>query len=121
VSPVAACRATQSDTKSIVLLAFKTKVTKSNYYSKIYSERTQKDYNKITESFANKVIPADSIQKRATFEPGLPDGIISYQKIPIWVYFGGPWNGKYWYILWQFGTLYGNLVFILDSHLKFLW
>jgi hypothetical protein len=30
---------------------------------------------------------------------GLPDGSISYQKIPIWVNFGGPWNGKRWYIL----------------------
>jgi hypothetical protein len=26
--------------------------------------------------------------------PGLPDGFFSDQKIPLWVYFGGPWNGK---------------------------
>jgi hypothetical protein len=34
-------------------------------------------------------------------------------EIPIWVYFGGPWNGKGWYvyslaiwnILWPFGNL----------------
>jgi hypothetical protein len=25
-------------------------------------------------------------------------------KIPIWVYFGGPWN---WYILWPFGVVCG--------------
>jgi hypothetical protein len=24
-------------------------------------------------------------------------------KIPIWVNFGGPWNGKGWYTLWPFG------------------
>jgi hypothetical protein len=24
-------------------------------------------------------------------------------KIPIWVYFGGLWSGKRWYILWSFG------------------
>jgi hypothetical protein len=24
-------------------------------------------------------------------------------KFPIWVNFGGPWNGKDWYILWHFG------------------
>jgi hypothetical protein len=24
-------------------------------------------------------------------------------KIPTWVNFGGPWNGKGWYILWPFG------------------
>jgi hypothetical protein len=24
-------------------------------------------------------------------------------KTPIWVYFGGTWNGKCWYILWPFG------------------
>jgi hypothetical protein len=26
-------------------------------------------------------------------------------KIPIWVNFGGPWNGKCWYILWPFGNV----------------
>jgi hypothetical protein len=34
---------------------------------------------------------------------GLPDGIFSYQKIPIWVYFGGPLDWKCWYILWSLG------------------
>jgi hypothetical protein len=34
-------------------------------------------------------------------------------KIPIWVNFGGPWNGKGWYILWPFGIYCGHLV-----HLK---
>jgi hypothetical protein len=32
------------------------------------------------------------------------------QKILIWVHYGGSWNGKGWYILWQFGTFYGHLV-----------
>jgi hypothetical protein len=30
-------------------------------------------------------------------------------KLPIWVYFGGSWNGKCWYILWPFG--------IFNSHM----
>jgi hypothetical protein len=30
---------------------------------------------------------------------GLPDGLFSNQKSQIWVNFGGPWNGKCWYIL----------------------
>jgi hypothetical protein len=40
----------------------------------------------------------------------LPDGLFSNQKIPILVKFGGPWNGKCYYILWPFGILYGHLV-----------
>jgi hypothetical protein len=31
-------------------------------------------------------------------------------KIPIWVHFGGPWNGKCWYNLWPFGKNHGRLV-----------
>jgi hypothetical protein len=31
-------------------------------------------------------------------------------KIPISIHFGGPWNGKCWYILWQFGIIYDHLV-----------
>jgi hypothetical protein len=50
--------------------------------------------------------------------PGLPDGLFSCQKIPIWVNFGGPWNGKkmlvYFMtimnILWPFGIIYGRLL-----------
>jgi hypothetical protein len=48
----------------------------------------------------------------------LPDGIFFKPKIAVWIYFGGPWNRKYWYIvyghleylpaiwniLWSFGT-----------------
>jgi hypothetical protein len=30
---------------------------------------------------------------------GLPDGIFSNQKIPIWVNFGGSQKGKRWHIL----------------------
>jgi hypothetical protein len=30
--------------------------------------------------------------------------------IPIWVYFGGPWNGKCWYVLWPFWNYYGHWV-----------
>jgi hypothetical protein len=31
-------------------------------------------------------------------------------KIPIWVNFGKPKNGKGWYILWPFGILFGHLL-----------
>jgi hypothetical protein len=54
----------------------------------------------------------------------LPDGLFSNQKIPIWVNFGGSFNGKcwyfydhleyftaIWYILWQFVIVCGNLVY----------
>jgi hypothetical protein len=44
---------------------------------------------------------APGTYKASCFEKspaGLPDGLFSYQKIPIWIYFGGPWNGKCWYI-----------------------
>jgi hypothetical protein len=33
--------------------------------------------------------------------------------IPIWVNFGGPWNGKYWYILWPFGIFNSHLVYFV--------
>jgi hypothetical protein len=29
-------------------------------------------------------------------------------EIPIWVNFGGPWNGKGLYSLWPFGIYYGH-------------
>jgi hypothetical protein len=44
---------------------------------------------------------------------GLPDGILCKPKIPIWVNFGGPQNGKCWYILRPFGTYYGPLIYFL--------
>jgi hypothetical protein len=44
------------------------------------------------------------------FRAGLPDGLFSNQKIPIWVNFGGPWNGKCWYILRPFDIFYVHLV-----------
>jgi hypothetical protein len=31
-------------------------------------------------------------------------------KITIWVYFGGHWNGKCWYILWPLGIFLSHLV-----------
>jgi hypothetical protein len=36
-------------------------------------------------------------------------------KIPIWINFGGPWNGKCWYILWPYGIHYSNLVYFMAS------
>jgi hypothetical protein len=38
--------------------------------------------------------------ERASIAPGLPDGIFTNQKIPIWVNFEGPLN------LWYFGHIY---------------
>jgi hypothetical protein len=41
----------------------------------------------------------------------LPDGIHIFKpKIPIWVNFDGPCNGRYCYILRPFGVFYGHLV-----------
>jgi hypothetical protein len=40
-------------------------------------------------------------------KPGMPDGIFSYQKYPIWVHFGRPWIGKCMYA-WAFcNCMYG--------------
>jgi hypothetical protein len=44
---------------------------------------------------------------------GLPDGIVSSQKIPIWVNFGGSCNGRCWYILWTFGLFCSHLVYFM--------
>jgi hypothetical protein len=41
-------------------------------------------------------------------------------KIPIWVYFGGSWNGKCWYILWQFGIFYDLLLSLMVGNLVLL-
>jgi hypothetical protein len=41
---------------------------------------------------------------------GLPDGLFFRPKIPVWVNFGGPWSGKYWYILRPYGIFYGHLL-----------
>jgi hypothetical protein len=35
---------------------------------------------------------------------------ICIPKIPVWAYFGGPWNEKCWFILCPFGIFYGHLV-----------
>jgi hypothetical protein len=37
------------------------------------------------------------------YTSGLPDGLFSNQKNTIWLNFGGPWSGKFWYILIRFG------------------
>jgi hypothetical protein len=34
-------------------------------------------------------------------------------KIPIWINFGGPGDGKGLYILWPLGIYYGHLVYVL--------
>jgi hypothetical protein len=39
---------------------------------------------------------------------GMPDGLFSNQKIPIWVNFGGSCNENCGYILCPFGLFYGH-------------
>jgi hypothetical protein len=41
-------------------------------------------------------------------------------KIPIWENFGGPCNGRCWYILWTFGLFYGHLIHFM-AILYILW
>jgi hypothetical protein len=41
-------------------------------------------------------------------------------KIPIWVYFGGPWNVKCWYIWWLFGIFFGNYVNLYSQVVYFV-
>jgi hypothetical protein len=36
-------------------------------------------------------------------------------KFPIWVNFGGPWNGKGWYVIRPFGIYYGHLVYFYGN------
>jgi hypothetical protein len=43
----------------------------------------------------------------------LPDGLFSNSKIPIWVNFGGPLNGKGWYVLRSVGIFYNRLVYVM--------
>jgi hypothetical protein len=38
---------------------------------------------------------------------------IFISKIPIWVNFGGPWNWKWWHILWPFGVFCGHLLYFM--------
>jgi hypothetical protein len=44
---------------------------------------------------------------------GLPDGLFFKPKIPIWVNFGGPCNGKSWYMLKPLEICYGHLVYFV--------
>jgi hypothetical protein len=44
------------------------------------------------------------------FECRVARWFIFKPKIPIWVNFGGPWNGKCWYILGPYGIFYSHLL-----------
>jgi hypothetical protein len=55
-----------------------------------------------------------SSKQKPILRPGLPDGIFSYPKIPIWVCYGGPLNGKIWYILWPLEKFYSSFVFFMS-------
>jgi hypothetical protein len=64
-----------------------------------------------------------------SFEAGLPDGLFSKPKIPLWINIGGPQNGKCWYILWlciwtilrPFGIFYVHLVNVFYVHLVYVF
>jgi hypothetical protein len=80
---------------------------------------------------ANRVLSARRLWKRgednlfAVAASRVARWQIFKQKIPIWVHFGGPCNGRcwhiictlglfyfaIWYILWPFGIFYGYLVY----------
>jgi hypothetical protein len=45
--------------------------------------------------------------------------LVFKSEFQILVNFGGPWNGKCWYILWAFGIFYGNFG-IFYGHLEML-
>jgi hypothetical protein len=47
--------------------------------------------------------------KNLSWVAGLPDGLFSNQKIPIWVNFRGPSIEKCCYILTPFGIFYGQI------------
>jgi hypothetical protein len=59
----------------------------------------QKSFDTLTRSLDNV---APEWGQSGFNHAGLPDGIFSNQKFPIWVNFGGPWNENVWYILWPF-------------------
>jgi hypothetical protein len=42
-------------------------------------------------------------------------------KVPIWVNFGGPYNGRCWHIFWQFGLLYLHPFGVFYVHLVHLF
>jgi hypothetical protein len=42
-------------------------------------------------------------------------------KVQIWVNFGGPWNGKGWYILWSIVVYYSHLCSTFYGHLTIKW
>jgi hypothetical protein len=54
---------------------------------------------------------------------GLPDGVgLLKPNIQIWINFGGPWNGKFWYILWPCEIYYGHLVYFWPfGNLVVIW
>jgi hypothetical protein len=62
---------------------------------------------------SQKCAPIFAFQTVFNFGAGLPDGLFSNQKFPIWVNFGGPENGKCWYILGSLRIFYGHLVYLL--------
>jgi hypothetical protein len=63
------------------------------------------------------LLPANTCKLFRWSGTGLPDGIFSNRKILIWVNFGGPFNGRCWYILCLFGLLHIRQFGIFYVHL----
>jgi hypothetical protein len=51
---------------------------------------------------------SSKIELTKPLETGFARWFIFIPKILVWVYFGGPWNGKCWHILWQIGKSYSQ-------------
>jgi hypothetical protein len=69
----------------------------------------------------NTAIPSSLACKYlVSWVPGLPDGIFSNQKIPIWVNFGGSCYGRCWYSIWPFGLFFGYFVYFVATW-SMLW
>jgi hypothetical protein len=56
-------------------------------------------YKKLTLTFHLQYFLSQTTQQTFPLAAGLPDGIFSNQKIPIWVNFGVSCNGRCWYIV----------------------
>jgi hypothetical protein len=54
-----------------------------------------------------------------TVEPRVARWHIFKPKISFWVNFGGPCNGRCWYILWPFGIFYVLLFGIFGGHMEY--
>jgi hypothetical protein len=84
---------------------FKKTLKKLTCFQPKFRHRLNHKFSSFQVSFLKKPKNASICQVSRSTEPGLPD---VYFSDPIWVYFGGPWNGK---CFWSFGIFYDNWVY----------